>query len=300
MRVRALLAAAVAAVGLAASAQGASVINFDPDGVGGDAAVKPITFDFSPGNSLNLGAVGGAPAWDLLFQAKLAALDDSAGNVITGLGLNSKYEITAVLRTTVVAINPPPALVFQQAPVQTVNFLEFWYDATPATFANDLAGTGFNDGTLILSANVSRLFGSFAVATTVPPQTFDQHGANNYPGLTTVMGAGGVSMQANVTSYDSTFFLNAPPSDIKLVFANASDILPFLAVDPSGLFAGLPGGVPPAVVPAIGPINGLSGPDIQIQSDANAQFIIPLPSAAWAGMSLLGLLGVARLRKAMR
>jgi hypothetical protein len=298
MRVRALLAAAVAAVGLAASAQGASVINFDPDGAGADPIVRPITFDFSPGNSLNVGALM-APTWDLLFQAKLAALDDASGNVITGLGLNSKYEITAVLRATVQAVNPPPALVFTQAPVQTVNFLEFWYDATPLTFANDLAGTGFNQGTLILSANVTNLFGSFAVAP-FPGQAFDQHGLNNYPGVTTVLGAGGVSIQANVNSFDPTFFVDAPPNDIQIVFANASDILPFTAVDPSHLFAGLPGGVPPAVVPAIGPVNGQSGPDIQIQSDANAQFVIPLPSAAWAGMSLLGLLGVARLRKAMR
>lgn len=299
MRVRALLAAAVAAVGLATSAQGSNVINFDPDGGGPDGTVKVITFDYNVSDSLNLGFIGQTNGWDLLFHASLNSLNDENGKIL-GIGLNTgAYEITTVLRVGVVQTVPTPNLEFKKAKVQTVNFLEFWYDATPD--ANNLAGTGFNDGTRILSATISRLQGNFDLdldgSGNPVTTTFDKFGTDNY-GIQSVTGQGAVTLNASVNFVDTSFFPDGL-NKIKVVIANASDILPFNQVNPSAQFASLPnaGGF---VNANMGAINGISGPDVQVQSDANAAFTIPLPSAAWAGMALLGLLGAARIRKVMR
>jgi hypothetical protein len=286
--------AAVAILSFGTTAQ-ADVIPFDPDNGGSDAPIQVASFDFLPGNSLAVNSVPFAAipgsTFELRFQAKLGAFLNAANLPIMGTGLNSAYEITAVARFTErVTFSNGVTSAFDLAPAQ-INpppIVELWFDNTPD--ANDLAGTGFNDGTLILRGIVTDNIGSFSVT---PGQItlFDQFGADNYGGRQSVTGAGAVSLTASLLAggafVDNTFFLTAFPNFLDFAFVNSSNITPFRQVDPSALFLGL--------LANPGAVNGVTGPDFQFQTDANAsfrQFIIPAPPSIilmGLGMCSLGL-----------
>ena len=99
---------------------------------------------------------------------------------------------------------------------------------------------------------------------------YDQAGNNNYPGILSLAGSGSALFGANTSTFDSAFFKNS----VTQISFNASHVVPFREIDPSHLFAGQPGGVAPALVPNIGPVNGQTGPDFQLQSDANSSFVV--------------------------
>ena len=163
------------------------------------------------------------------------------------------------------------------------SFFELYYN--PAVVADNLAGTGFNVGTLILAGTPAPSVtnsGSFAVAVdaTGNPviQPFDGFSTDNYPGIQSITGVGSAQVSADVSSFDPAFFITPV---IQLSF-NTSTVIPFLTTDPSALFVGSPGGAAPNVIPNIGTINGLNGTDFQLQSDANNSFIAAAPVIAIA------------------
>jgi hypothetical protein len=168
------------------------------------------------------------------------------------------------------------SITYQLAPVQSANsFFEIWYDSTRD--ADNLAGTGFNDGTRIFLGlpDTTRVsLGSFTNSPIVEP--FDQFGTDNYAGKLSQVGTGAFSDDNTVALRDASFFI----TDIASMAFNTSMIDPFKQVDPSLLFAGQAGGLLPAVVPTIGSPNGFgsNAPDIQFQSDANVTFTaVPEP-----------------------
>jgi len=305
------LAAAVAAIPLMGSLASADTVGFDVDGVGGLPAVNITGLDLDPNNALAVGG-GAGPVYTQLFHARVSALQGSSGTPgaldTNGLdnGVAGAFEITVVLGYTGTAVALAPGnIALGLAPVQPVNFFEMYFDTT--VDSNSLAGTGFDDGRLIMRGDVTSAVGNLIITGGGLGTPLDQNGANNYPGQDTLTAFGGLQLGATigVTNYDPTFFIVPPPLTIEFGTANSNSSLPFTVVDPSAIFdvleyAGAIGSNSAgnaAYAPIRGPINGL-GPDIQIQTDANIAFAVPTPGAAWGGMALLGMLGAARARRA--
>jgi hypothetical protein len=308
------LACWVAALGLAASPVRADFITFDPDGAGPSPELTNIgTFNYSAGNALAAGALPLVPGqtFQLYFQARLNSVSDNNDNTITPAGLNGTqgapaYEITVVASMTEVVTSvgaSPPQATFSLAAVQSANsFIELYYD--PSRNSNPLAGTGFNDGTLILKAAPAPAIsnsGNFSFANNQPNPlpNFDEHGTNNYPGVQSVVGSGSANITATVSYQNTAFF----PNTITAVpFSPIGTGTPFNLVDPSHLFASQPNGAPPTLVPDIGTVNGgppgAGGPDFQFQAIAQNGFIIPEPgSLTLMGLGLVSVLGFTRLSR---
>ena len=149
----------------------ASIITFNPTGTPATQPISIGSFDFAPGNSLSTGALPLAvgKTIQLHYQATLADVIDSSGNAVVPPGLNTTYQITAVASFTevVTSLSATGAVAtFALAPTQAPNsFFELYYN--PAVVANNLAGTGFNVGTLILAGTPDPSLtnsGSFALA----------------------------------------------------------------------------------------------------------------------------------------
>jgi hypothetical protein len=302
-----LMAVGVVSAGPSARAD---FITFDADGGGPSPALNNIgTFVYGAGNALAKGAlpltVGGT--FQLYFQARLNSVQDINNNTIVPAGLNTSYEITIVGSITEVVTSvsggPPASATFALAPVQSLNsFVRIFQD--PGQNSNPLTGMGFNDGTMILTATPNPGVAnsgnfSFADPQPSPPGDFDQHGANDYPGVSSVSGSGASAFVANVTGQNNAFFLTPL---LSLNIAPIGNATPFTLVDPSALFAGLgPGGTD--VIPFIGTLNGGTpaqggGTDFQFQSIAQNGFLtVPEPaSLALTGLGFISLLG-ARARR---
>jgi hypothetical protein len=326
---RAFLTLLVAVVAWATTSQlNASIITVDPDGaLGADGPILVNTLDFSPGNSLAVGAsplFPGTP-FDTLFQATLGNFLNAGGIPVMGTGLNSTYEWTVVagfgeITTSVTPVGTGAVATFALGPSPTgINFIEIYYDPTPDS--SNLSGTGFNDGVTsavpggsdpILRATVVSLNGSFFVPDLTASEPLDQNVSDDYPGQLTVRGSGGINITARIDFIDTTFFLDPvinPGTTIDFAFVNTSNIDPFNQADPSDNFvfspdpAGAAGSTTTSAGAGVslGAINGVSGPDFQFQSDANASLnLVPEPSSLLlCGLGAIGLLGRGiRRRKA--
>ncbi|CAN5416399.1 hypothetical protein BH09PLA1_BH09PLA1_15100 [soil metagenome] len=293
--------AAMVGLGVFASYSDAAVFTFDPDGAGPLAPIAASGLDWGVGNSLATSRVPitVGSTFQQYYQATLAGVINGGGTTIAPAGLNSTFEITAVasvtqLVTSIATAGGSTTVRSQLAPTQANNsFVEIWYGATAN--ASNLAGTGFNDGTRILFAapNATRpSVGNYSNAVSAGGgpilDSFDLFGADNYPNTRTLVGAGGLTFDGDVSNTDPAFFLSA----VNAMSFNTSLVTPFQETDPSMLFSGMPGGAAPAVAPALGAVNGVNGPDFQFQADANNTFTgIPEPlSSSVALLSLSGLM----------
>lgn len=282
----------LAVIGCAAwTIAGAETVLFDPDGTGPDQPVQVQMWDFAPGNVLAKDGVTAASAgvgspFQALGHSQLIGLFNN-GNAITTTRLNVDYEITQVVRygETVESNNDlnsnsfPEYATFRFNSDPTVdNFFELWWSAKDA---DALAGTGYNNGTLILRGKVVNSYSSFfIVESTVPvlggtPGDFDSSpDGNQYPGIKTVSGAGNTDpLTIQITYFNPDFFPNLQAGNLisfLVKVQNFSQGLPFISTNPSGLFTGAPNGAAPNITPLIGALNGISGPDVQFQTDFNA------------------------------
>lgn len=312
---------------------------FDPDGSGSLGRVFANTFDYSVDNAI---AVGGMTAirnfvlsggtvqtpFNTLFQARLIAITDSDANVqplgnINGTGAGA-YEITIVARVTEIVTAATLSTGNAQFKVTPAagDFLEIYYDSTPD--ANALAGTGYNDGRLIYKAtSVATAPGNsesnFSTGAPETPPNLDRVGTNNYPGINSVSGTGGSTIQFATTYLDPAFFISIlnPTASSELT---GELKLPFKQVNPAALFvstmnamiggppfgSGPPPTQPGATVASVGTTNGAfvgTAPNIMFQTDASQTFqleSVPEPSTMLLSMVGLGGLGVARLVRRRR
>ncbi len=325
MNMRSILAT-VAALGfglaLSHSAQaGPTTVNFNPTG-GVSTGFKTIdTINILPGNSLAVDgnaatSTGSTTPFQVFFQASVnnAFLGTTQQFNIAG----ATYQVTVVagFNEKVLGVLPTSSTSatasFGFAP-GGLNFLRFFANPVAKT-ANDLAGTGFTDGTLILDAtvsgtNFSSTFSSLFGQSNIQNLDNDANG-NQHPGIFSVTGSGSVDLQADVLAVNPAFFQAVNPGEtINLVFNSSKLVTPFQGVEASNSFADIGG-----TVPVIGTVNGLplglvvtqgsGGKDFQFETQATAQFgvavaaVVPEPSSLiLLGLSTLSVGLASRFRK---
>lgn len=310
MRKGLLLAATfTTALGWAATAN-ADPILFDPDGAAGGAGASPITLlDLSPGNSITLGVTAfsapGTPA-DILFQANMSVAKNNndivAANCLTSPGAAMDcFKFVAGLPGIVVDEIPAPSLEFRFNPGSATNFFNIYAGATPG---DDLSGTNFTTGQLVLTGtwlNDPSFFATFA-PNLQSGGPLDQFGANNYPGVNSVAGTGAFGGNLSVTFADPTYFPGLVLGSTLFV-ASSKETLPYTQANPTNCFSatGTPGSdCTQAGVPSVGAVNGISGPNTVLETDASFSFITPQQVPEPATMALFGLVllgGGATLRR---
>jgi len=307
----------------AAVARATVPVTLDPDGGGTDAAITIGSLDWKVGNSLAVGgntavknflAGSGDTTFQVYFQAKLGNFLDSGGNTINTTGLNTNYEYTVVgaLREKITGASlvggvGVATLGFVSGPE---NFIRIYYDT--AQNSNDLAGTGFADGTLVLTAHPIFVDPTSSFVSSQGAVTkLDNFNTDNYPGLQTVTGNGASAIDASVAAGDVTpgFFTIPGPLNVNFTLFTTQNATPFNQTDPSARFfiggaetlAGA--GNPFDATLGIGSVNGSlgtkGGAGIQFQTDASQSFDTVVPEPATAGLAGLGIvaIGLAALRR---
>lgn len=305
MKTQLTAAGLVCAASLAAgiSAADASTIDVTVPNYG---TIQVATLDWNPGNALAKGAIplSDGQTFDLYFQASLGNLIGTNGTQIPVPGLGTQFEVTVIGGFSEKVVNVSTgggmstATFTRDYSPNTLNFFQIYFDET--VDANNLAGTGFNDGTLVASGYVSQANGGFTVYG-LNSQTFgnlDQFGNNDWPNTYTLSGAGGTNAMVHLDNIDSamqSYFSFGGNTYLQFDLAfNTSNILPYLQVDPSKQFTDENGNL---FSPSVGTVNGLSGPDMLFQADANSSAVVPEPSTiALVGAGLLGMGLFARRR----
>jgi protocatechuate 3,4-dioxygenase beta subunit len=259
----------------------ADTILFDPDGPAtNETPFEFASVDFTQGNALVtnydflINNPGPANTGLVQFQATLGTFSDAGSNTVTpNGGLGSNYEVTMVAEARVFF----DAGSFQLAANQTgTRGLEIYHDVVNA---NALAGTGYDDGTMILHSSIDQFVGAFQFFTTLPAVNLDQFATNTpadnqWPGVLTFRGGGFQQIIGTPDFIDGDYFYdpntNLPLTNKSLAeFSAQGDLAtPFTTVDPSMSFLG--------AAPNIGTLNGdgvVDGTDAAMfQGDANASF----------------------------
>ncbi|WP_020679683.1 hypothetical protein [Marinobacterium rhizophilum] len=266
-----------------AYAHASTPVEFDPDGQGGGGAFTIGSLDWLPGSTVIKDEIPLEDDSTVSAQAyahsALAAAVDPDGIVINPPGLNVSYEITAFLANGVeITTNLDGTVVLLALdPANGDNSFEMYYDDNPN--ANPLGGTGFRDGHLILSGQLTALSGNFTASNQDSPfEDLDEFGANNWPGTQTISGQGSQQLAVLVQSVDKDFFPSGVDLGTILPFNN-SQVVSFKQTNPSMNFSLNPGGG--ALDPVdTGVVNGLTGPDLLLQIDPNNAFEFIPPELA--------------------
>ncbi len=361
MNIKALQQAALAfifTVGFAASASAADLILFDADGAKAtNGAVWVGGFDWSPSSTLADGAIpaGEGDSFNTYSHGALNGFTDADGDPAGApIGLNtagSGFEITFIsaFSETISSLTTSAAtcvgtcdgaggddeftftqtIQLVQAGTQTVNFFQIYYDDLSdgtGLKSSSLSGLGFDDGQLILSADVTAVSGNFTTKFTFTDVnnngSFDlgtdtltgfglldqSSNGDDWGGQLTVSGEGSTQLVGDVTYQDYAFFQTNISNLLADLFFNTSNVLPFKETNPSKSFdtdTSNPGGTLSLAGGGIslGSVNGLNGPDILFQTDANNSFLaspIPEPSSVLLlslGLLFMGGMAVRRTRR---
>jgi hypothetical protein len=300
-----------------ANALAGAVIMIDPDGLlGPDPTIAVGSLGWNNGNALSVTLGVGSPALNgpvqNYGQAGLANFNDGSGNVIPVPGLNSNYQWTYVFGTREQSTAALPLITLQSISGGE-NFFRIYYNgpAGGGVVQNNLNGTGFTAGQLILSGTIedfNPLAGTGAasfVQTSTTTGPLDQFSANNYPGIVSGSGVGTGNFVIGDITADTDFF-KVIPSSLSIVL-DAFQSTPFNHVDPSSCFtnaAGLtivPGAGPNTAggscANGIGTNNGVDGSNVIFETRATTDFRVPEPlSITLVCMGLLSMLGLSRKR----
>jgi PEP-CTERM motif-containing protein len=297
-------------LGVASAAFATDAVQINPDAAGGDATQTVGSLGWNNGFAIAVGALptgqGTLNVGDVFTtfgQGDLANFNNALGKPIGGLGLNSSYEWTFVFGVQEVVTDVSSTGATFGTTGAGTNFFQIWYD--PSQDANILDGTGFANGTLVLSGqflpfNQTTGIGvsAFTTSSTTggPLDQFNSDG-NNYPNIQTVAGAGSFNLLAMVTFANPDFFIT-PPTVISIT-ANGQTNLPFQQTDPSSCYydgsgladaagANTAPGTSPCTNNTLGNVNGIDGPNFAFETRPTSAFTTaPVPEPA--SLALLGL-----------
>ncbi len=299
--------------GLAGAAHAGSIeFTFNPlgNGFGAGALSGASVIDQAPGNVLALG--GGVPSLGAgvgtkvidLYQANLAAVTQLDNTILYSNGGSGKFFTFAAGYGEVVTgifgscpFGPACSATFGFDPAEPTNFVEM---NLQMALGDNLTGLGFTSATPgalnVLKGRVTAIGTTFTVTSPLGPggpfANFDQAGANNYPGVTTLTGNGGGDITFVIDYADPNYFPDLAQG-VELTFGLVSTNLrtPFNQINPSARFSSDPtkNG---DLLSGIGAINGLTGMNFQFQADASTSFVPEPGSLALLGLALAGLAGV--------
>jgi hypothetical protein len=312
-----VLSAAISALLAAPMVAKAEAFLFNPTGGGQTGAINATLIDQAPGNALASGANSlitpgtdtqpafyGAVAntkFTLYYQANLSVLKFGNNAVYTNGDQGAYFTFTAGFGEVVKSVDSTTT-----NGVITAQNINFGFDSTNTTTnffniykvskaADDLSGTGFVSNTLIYSGVVTDEPASTILINTTAIAALDQYDSgtgpvDNYPGIMSFSGIGAADIVVRTTSFDPMYFPNLrKDAEITSSF-NTSVKLPFNQVDPAACFASATDEC--SIKYVIGGTNGIGGPDVLLQADANQvvkQLITPTRVPEPATTVLLGL-----------
>jgi PEP-CTERM motif len=217
------------------------------------------------GDALAQGAF--TPSVTVHSQGLVDGLFSPSGAAYGNLGLNQSFQITYLIGFgETQSVGPDGELLFALNPANPVNYFRLYISTTPD--ANFLLGTGFANGTLVLSGHLTQLGSVFGFTPVVGP--LDEYDPNNYPGVLSVTGSGVDKATIVVDSVDAAAF----PDGVRgLLDAIAPNDFPFTFLNPSQQYQTPTG----TLTPDIGAYNG-AGPDLVLELHASLA-VVPEPGS---------------------
>jgi hypothetical protein len=244
-----MTAAVALALALPASGYAAQGVHFDPDGTGGAGTEVVNTFDWGPAQVLYsncFGAVGAVTGTTCVISAQGSISNLIApGGALLGVPSGVAYTFAMTTKSTSLAnasYDGNKAVVGDNVTFKNIaggdatSLFTIYVDSTPgAGDPNPLAGTGYTDGTAILTGRVTIV--DYAVVNVATGfQNLDQNGTNDYVGLNTLATSGSPTFTIDVLTLNSDYFKDPIASfSLSLQDANQADnsVTPFKQADPA-------------------------------------------------------------------